>query len=72
MPVWACFSYPANLPPGATASGLRRMPYPCFSYPGDVTPDIKVRDVAQSASRHAGSKPGYPCFSYPATDCFRY
>jgi hypothetical protein len=79
MPVWPCFSYPADLPPSVAVPGLRRMPYPCFSYPamcfsypGNVTPDTRIRDVAQPASPHAGSMPGYPCFSYPGTPCFRY
>ena len=45
MPVWACFSYSADLPPSVTnrsaappaPRGLGSMPgYPCFAYPDDM------------------------------------
>lgn len=47
MPATYCFSYPADVPPGAsgrtpeppTGPVLRRMPVNlCFSYPDDVSP----------------------------------
>jgi hypothetical protein len=69
MPVWACFSYSADVPPNVTSRGAAqraprgpgRMPgYPCFAYPSD-TPQ------AVSGPRRMP----LPCFSYPYL-CFSY
>ena len=69
MPVWACFSYSADLPPNVTSRraaqraprGPGSMPgYPCFVYPSDIP-------QAVSSPR----KMPLPCFSYPLM-CFSY
>ena len=69
MPVWACFSYSADVPLSVTireaaqraSRGPGSMPgYPCFAYPSD-TPQ------AVSSPRRMP----YPCFSYPHM-CFSY
>ena len=70
MPVWACFSYPAELPRSGTMPGLRRMPNPCFSYPimcfsypDDVPLGNGNRDDAQPTLPELRRMP-YPCFRY--------
>jgi hypothetical protein len=70
MPVSPCFSYPAELPPSVTVSGVRRMPYPCFSYPAmcfsypdEVPPGNGNRDDAQPAPPEPRSMP-LICFRY--------
>ena len=55
MPVWACFSYPADVPPGTrnrgaaqrAVPGLRRMPSTCFSYSVSAPVGIGNRGAAQ-------------------------
>ena len=69
MPVWACFSYSADVPLSVTSHGaaqraprgLGSMPgYPCFAYPSDI---------AQAVS--SPRRMPYPAFSYPLM-CFSY
>jgi hypothetical protein len=80
MPVWACFSYSADLPPNVTSRraaqraprGSGRVPgYPCFSYPlmcfsypADVVPGTMIRDDAQPASPAVRRMPYGTCFRY--------
>lgn len=55
-PVWACFSYPADVP--------RSVPgYPCFAYPGDMPLDSRNRGAAQWALRGLRRMP-QTCFNY--------
>ncbi len=51
---YPCFSYPADLPPGAgkrdAAHASPRDPqigYPCFSYPSDAPLGVRNPDAAQ-------------------------
>ena len=69
MPVWACFSYSADLPPSGTSCGaVQRAPrgsgsmpgYPCFAYPSDTPQAVP-----------GPRRMPYPCFSYPLI-CFSY
>lgn len=75
MPVWACFSYSADVPLSVTSRraaqraprGPGSMPgYPCFAYPSDIPLGTGNRDAVQPS---AESK---LCFSYVTTHCFRY
>lgn len=87
MPVFACFSYSADLALSVTnrnaaqraLSGPRRMPVTCFSYSPDAPLGIRNRDPAQPGTGDLESPPaGQPdfvetaCFSYPVVPCFRY
>ena len=63
MPIWACFSYSADVPLSVTSRraaqwaprGPGNMPgYPCFAYPSDIP-------QAVSSPRRMP----FPCFSYP-------
>jgi hypothetical protein len=69
MPVWAYFSYSADVPMSVTSRraaqraprGPGSMPgYPCFAYPSDIP-------QAVSSPRRMP----VPCFSYPLM-CFSY
>ena len=76
MPVWACFSYSADVPLNVTGRGAAQraprgpgsMPgYPCFAYPSDFPLGAGTRDAVQPPPE---SK---LCFSYTVgTHCFRY
>jgi hypothetical protein len=75
MPVWACFSYSADVPLSVTSHGAAQraprgpgsMPgYPCFAYPSDIPLGTGNRDAVQPPPE---SK---LCFSYVTTHCFRY
>ncbi len=79
MPVWACFSYSADVPLNVTGRGAaqraprgpgRMLGYPCFSYPNmcfgypdDAPLGNGNRDGAQPTSPELRSMP-YPCFRY--------
>ena len=79
MPVWACFSYSADVPLNVTGRGAaqraprgpgRMLGYPCFSYPNmcfgypdDAPRGNGNRDGAQPTSPELRSMP-YPCFRY--------
>jgi hypothetical protein len=73
-----CFSYPADVQPGARkrdvaqpiSPELRSMPYPCFSYsklcfsyPPDASLSVRNRDAAQ---------PPLPGLRRMPQMCFRY
>ena len=79
MPVWPCFSYPADQLPGsrnndmaqAARCGLRKMPYPCysypsmcFSYPDDVPQGGGDHDAVQPSLSDVRRMPGGTCFRY--------
>jgi len=58
MPVWACFSYSADVPLNVTSRGAAqraprgpgRMPgYPCFAYPSDTPQAVSSVQPAQNA-----------------------
>ncbi len=51
-----CFSYPADVPPGAAQATPRRMPYSCFNYPADVPRTMPLPCFSYP----------YMCFSYPS------
>jgi hypothetical protein len=87
MPVYACFTYSADLAPSAMNRNAaqravrdhRSMPgYPCFAYPGDIPLSTGNR-AAQPGPGHSPNPPGgrpdfvaHMCFSYPSGPCFRY
>ena len=80
----ACFSYSADLPPGAgNRNATQRTVHDskiCFSYySGDMPLGVRNRGATQPAPRDLPSTPGGPsdytytaCFSYVSTTCFRY
>ena len=76
MPVWARFSYSADVLLNVTSrgaarpavTGLRSMPLPCFSYPHmcfSYPDDVPLgnRDAAQPAEPGLRSMP-FTCFRY--------
>src|SRR5262245_1146100 len=56
MPVWACFDYPADMPPDTTNRNAM-----CSNYPDDVPLGNSNRDDAQATSPAPRSMP-YTCF----------
>jgi hypothetical protein len=79
MPGTACFSYPADVPPGAGIGGVsrrprpgvRRMPLTCYSYPLSC---FAYPDDMPSATGHGdASQPPPPGMRrMPSSTCFRY
>jgi len=79
VPATHCFSYPADMPPGASRrtprprarAGLSLMPVDmCFSYLTASSLSVRNGDAAQP-----GGQPGLPAgayLSYPVWPCFRY
>jgi len=75
MPVWPCFSYPADQLPGsrnndmaqAARCGLRKMPYPCYSYPSmcfSYPDDAPWSTPGQDAVPALRRMPFGTCFRY--------
>jgi hypothetical protein len=79
VPATYCFSYPADVPPGASRRtpgprgrpSLNRMPIStCFGYLAAGSPGVRNGDAAQPEGQ-----PGLPAgayLSYPVWPCFRY
>ena len=70
---WTCFSYPADVPPGAnnrniaqsTSSACAKWGYlGCFSYGADVLVGPETGGMAQSAPAGPRRMAGGSCFSY--------
>jgi hypothetical protein len=67
---YTCFSFPAEMPPGAgnrdtaraALGDVRRMPFPCFSYPAETL--IGNGGTAQPEPDGLRSMPNVVCFRY--------
>jgi len=80
MPVYACFTYPADMAPGAVNRNAawralrddnRSTPgYPCFAYPGDIPLGNGNHGAAQPGPEGRPDFVAHMCFSCPSGHSF--